>query len=175
MRVTKFCGAAIIVSLAVTCAAARPKKERLPLPSGPALTDAIRQADSALFEPFFEGCDPARLATMLTPDLEFYHDRDGVVATSAKPFVAGYAKSCEARKKPNAWRSRRALVTEGFYVDPVPAYGAIESGTHLFYERQGDGPEKLVGKATFTMLWKFDGGRWKLARVMSYGHKAVEK
>jgi hypothetical protein len=144
------------------------------LPVGQALTDAIRKAEGDMFTLFFDGCNPDRLATMLVPDLEFYHDKSGVAATSAAQFVGDYAKTCEARKKPDAWRSRREVVSESLHVDPVPGYGAIEAGSHLFYERQGDGPEKLVGKAAFTMLWKRDGDTWKLARVMSYGHEAVK-
>lgn len=145
-----------------------------PLPAGPALTQAIRAADARLFGLFFEGCDPEKLSAMLTDDLEFYHDKDGVVATQASAFVAGYAKSCAARKAPTAWRSRRALVIKSLRVDPVPGFGAIEAGTHIFYERQGDRPEKPVGKARFTMLWKLDGNTWKLARVMSFGHEALK-
>jgi Domain of unknown function (DUF4440) len=141
------------------------------LPTGPALAEAVRTADAALFKLFFEGCDPARLTGMVTDDLEFYHDKDGVVATSAAPFVASYAKSCEAKKAPDAWRSRRELVGRSLHVDPVPSYGAIESGVHDFYERRGDGPEKRVGRALFTMLWRLDGTTWKLARVMSFGHR----
>ena len=75
------------------------------LPAGHALTEADRNADAKLFALFFEGCDPTKLRTMLTDDLEFYHDKDGVVATSAPPFIAGYAKNCEARKQSDAWRS----------------------------------------------------------------------
>jgi hypothetical protein len=143
------------------------------IPVGAALTRSITSADSDLFALFFQGCDPARLATLVTDDLEFYHDKAGVVATSGAAFVADYAKSCEARKAPDAWRSRRALVPESLQVDPVPGYGAIEHGEHRFYERKGDGPERLAGIAVFTMLWKLDGGTWKLARVMSFAHRAA--
>jgi Domain of unknown function (DUF4440) len=144
------------------------------LPEGAALTEAIRQADSELFALFFEGCDPAKLRGMVSETLEFYHDKGGVTASSGEEFVAGYAKGCEAKKAPDAWRSRRALVAESLHVDPVPGFGAMEVGEHLFYERQGDGPERLAGRAGFAMVWKLDGGKWKLHRVLSFGHKAAE-
>lgn len=143
------------------------------IPEGAELTRVLTTVDADFFALFFQGCDPARLATLVTDDLEFYHDKAGVVATSGSAFVADYAKQCEARKAPDAWRSRRELVTESLRVDPVPGYGAIEYGEHRFYERKGDGPEKLAGLAVFTMLWKLDGGTWKLARVMSFGHRAA--
>ena len=140
---------------------------------GPDLTRSLAAADADLFAVFFVGCDPARLATMVTDDHEFYHDKAGVVATSGAAFIADYRKNCEARKAPDAWRSRRELVPGSMRVDPVPGYGAIEYGEHRFYERKGDGAERLAGFALFTMLWKLEAGTWKLARVMSYGHRAA--
>lgn len=140
----------------------------------PALRAEVQAADTALFETFFARCEPARLASLVTPDFEMYHDKDGVVATSGEAFVALYAKGCEAKKAPDAWRSRRALLPETLRVDPVPGYGAIEEGDHVFYERQGDGPEKLVGKAHFVQLWKKAPDGWRVARILSYAHQAVQ-
>jgi hypothetical protein len=143
------------------------------VPPQPALTEAIAARDAELFDLFFLGCDPVRLRTMLTPDVEFYHDKDGFVFRNADEFVTGYAKMCEAKKVPDAWRSRRELVAASLAVDPVPGHGAIETGEHVFYERKGDGPEKLVGRARFAMVWKLDGGAWKLSRILSYAHAAA--
>jgi Domain of unknown function (DUF4440) len=144
------------------------------LPNGAALTEAVRAADAKLFTLFFTGCDPEQLSSMVTETLEFYHDKGGLTASSGPDFVGQYAKSCEARKAPDAWRSRRELVTESLQVDPVPGFGAMEVGEHLFYERRGDGPERLVGRAGFAMVWQWTDGIWKLHRVLSFGHKAVQ-
>ena len=143
------------------------------LPAGAELTRSLAAVDSDFFALFFQGCDPTRLTTLVTDDLEFYHDKAGVVAMSGGAFVTDYAKNCEARKAPDAWRSRRELVVESLRVDPVPGYGAIEHGEHRFYERKGDGPERLAGFAVFTMVWKLDATGWKLARVISFGHRAA--
>jgi hypothetical protein len=145
----------------------------VPLPQGAALTEAVRARDAEFFNLAFLGCDPERLRTMLTPDFEMYHDRDGVVARSADPFIADYARSCHERQAPNAWRSRRELVADSLNVHPVPGYGAIEEGVHVFYERRGDGPERLVGRARFTQLWALTPDGWRLARVFSYAHEAL--
>ena len=161
----------MIAQLAFALAAATP----VTVPPQPALTQAIAARDAELFETFFLGCDPARLRSMLAPDVEFYHDKGGFVFHSADEMVAGYAKMCEAKKAPDAWRSRRELVAASLAVDPVPGYGAMEAGEHLFYERQGDGPEKLVGRARFAMVWKLDGADWKLSRILSYGHGPAGK
>ena len=144
------------------------------LPQGEALTAAIRARDAEFFEVFFTGCDAARVAAMLEPDFEMFHDREGVIATSAAPMVEDYARSCEEQKKPDAWRSRRELVAGSLRVEPIPGYGAFEEGDHLFYERKGDGPEKLVGKAHFVHVWRLSPDGWRLARVLSYSHEAVE-
>ncbi|MBJ7416461.1 MAG: nuclear transport factor 2 family protein, partial [Niveispirillum sp.] len=144
------------------------------LPEGPALRAAIEKADKEFFALFFEGCDPVRVAAILTPDFEMYHDKGGEVARSAAPFVAEYKKGCEEKKKPDAWRSRRELVPGTMTLHPIAGIGVIEQGDHVFYERQGDGPEKLVGKARFTQLWRLETDGWKLSRVFSYDHEAVK-
>lgn len=159
--------AAILSALAMSAPAAT-------LPEGPALRTAIEKADAEFFALFFEGCDPGRLATMLTPDFEMYHDKGGEVARAAAPFVAEYKQGCEAKKKPDAWRSRRELVAGTMTLHPIAGVGVIEQGDHVFYERQGDGPEKRVGKARFTQLWRLEPDGWKLSRVFSYDHEAVK-
>jgi hypothetical protein len=158
--------------LAFALAAADP----VALPEGPALTEAVRARDAEFFELAFLGCDPARLRAMLTADFEFYHDRDGVVATGAEAFVADYAGHCAAPQTAESWHSRRELVAASLNVHPVPGYGAIEDGEHLFYEWQGTpaGPPRtagrLVGRARFTQLWRLGPDGWRLARVFSYAH-----
>lgn len=143
------------------------------IPTGAALEEVLAKRDAEFFALFFEGCDPARLRTMVTDDFEFFHDKDGLVAISGDGFIADYAKSCEAKKKPNAWNSRRELTPGTMKVWPAGNYGAFEQGEHTFHERQGQGAYKLVGKAAFTQVWKLDAGTWKLARVFSYAHEAA--
>lgn len=165
----------ISATLAVALlAGAAPARTAPALPRGEALTAAIKARDAEFFELFFTGCDAARVAGMLEPDFEMFHDKGGFIADGAPGFVADYAKSCEERKKPDAWRSRRELVAASLRVEPIPGYGAFEEGDHLFYERRGDGPEKLVGKAHFVHVWRLNPDGWRLARVLSYSHEAVE-
>jgi Domain of unknown function (DUF4440) len=160
----------IALILAAAAQAASPPPPAMPLPPQPALTQAIAARDAEFFELFFQGCDPDRLATMLADDVEMYHDKGGFVIRSAAQMVAEYAKSCEERKRPDAWRSRRELVAASLRVHPVPGHGAIEEGEHLFYERKGDGPEKRVGRARFAQLWVLSPGGWRLSRIFSFDH-----
>ena len=143
------------------------------MPEGSALRASIEARDAELFELFFRGCDPARLRPMLADDIEFYHDKGGFVFRNAEAMVADYAKQCAERAKPDSWRSRRQLVKESLIVDAIPGYGAMEAGDHLFYERKGDDPEKLVGRARFSIVWAWSEGGWKLSRVLSYDHQPV--
>ncbi|WP_292036918.1 MULTISPECIES: nuclear transport factor 2 family protein [unclassified Brevundimonas] len=142
------------------------------IPDEATLTPIIAERDTALFTTMFDRCDPAALADLVTDDLEFYHDRGGLTATRTA-FVADYAKGCEARKAPDAWRSRRELVPGTMKVYAIPGVGAVEEASHLFYERQGDGPETLVGRARFSMLWRLEDGQWRLARAFSIDHAAI--
>lgn len=147
------------------------------IPAQPELTRQIAAADADLFKLFFEGpCDAARLRSFLADDVEFYHDKGGVTARNADQFVADYRQNCKAREDPKAWRSRRELVAGSLHVDPVPGWGAIEAGDHLFYERQGvDGTEKLAGRAKFAMLWVLGSdGKWRLSRVLSFAHAPAQ-
>ncbi|QTC93113.1 nuclear transport factor 2 family protein [Brevundimonas goettingensis] len=143
------------------------------VPAEPALSAAIGDRDAVLFRVMSDDCDPAALSDLVTEDLEFYHDRGGLMA-GRTAFVADYARGCEAKKAPDAFRSRRELVPGSMRVYAIPGSGAVEEGTHLFYERQGDGPEKLVGRARFSMFWKLDAdGQWRLARAFSIDHAAA--
>lgn len=139
------------------------------VPTEPALTKAIAARDAVLFDVMFAQCDPAGLAAAVTDDMEFYHDKGGAMGRDA--FIADYAKSCAAKRAPDAWRSRRELVAETLKVYAIPGFGAVEEGTHLFYERKGDGPERLAGKARFSILWKLGAdGQWRMARTFSIDH-----
>ncbi|MFN3836720.1 MAG: nuclear transport factor 2 family protein [Brevundimonas sp.] len=143
------------------------------MPPDNPLETAVMAADTRLFDLFFEGCDPAGLRAMLTDDFEFFDDRGGLVATDADSFVEQYAGRCRDRSAPDAWRSRREALVDTLAIYPIHDYGAVETGEHVFYERQGDGPETRVGLARFTQMWKQDGTDWKLARVFSYDHSAL--
>ncbi|HVF35896.1 MAG TPA: nuclear transport factor 2 family protein [Candidatus Saccharimonadia bacterium] len=148
---------------------AAPPPAALEIPTGEALKAQIIARDAALFDTLFNRCEPEAMRAMLAPDLEFYHDKDGLIR-GADALVAGYEKNCNERKAPDAWRSRRELVESSVIVSVVPGVGAIESGEHLFYERKGDGDEMLVGRARFAQLWILAPDGWRLSRVFSYDH-----
>ncbi|MEA3051489.1 MAG: hypothetical protein QOG72_392 [Sphingomonadales bacterium] len=143
------------------------------LPEGPLMREQVAARDAELFDILFNRCEPERMRGLIADDIEFYHDRDGGMR-GAEAFIADYARFCAGREAPDAWRSRRELVPETLAVDPVPGLGAIETGEHVFYERQGNGPEHLAGRARFAQLWVLTPTGWRLSRVFSYGHRAAQ-
>jgi hypothetical protein len=143
------------------------------IPDQPVLTQQIEQADAALFKLFFEGpCDSARFRSMITDDVEFYHDKGGFNVRKPEDFVGQFNERCAKLADPTTWRQRRELVRGSLHVDPIPGWGAMEIGDHVFYERKGAGGEwKLVGKASFAMVWVLGAdGKWRVSRVLSYAH-----
>lgn len=161
---------ALLAAAAVQATAAPPP---IAVPPQPELTRQIEQADAELFDlSFNRPCDEAAFRALIADDVEFYHDKEGFNVKSADQFMAIYRRQCGSRADPTASRSRRELVAESLHVDPVPGYGAMEVGDHLFYERQGvNGQEKLVGKAKFAMVWALGSdGKWRLSRVLSFAH-----
>ena len=168
--------------LAVTREAAILRDARLPAgarvhaaaPVRAALVDAITRADGALFDAAFDRCDAAKVRALVTDDLEFHHDRGGLVADSGERFADVIRQQCERRRRGEEPASRRELVPGTLAVYPVGDTGALETGVHRFYERDANGGEKLVGAARFLHVWRNDHGTWRVARVASYDHYGVD-
>ena len=146
--------------------------------AGPAQTQAlhaeIAAADQALFSAFFDRCDLGALATMVTDDLEMFHDKNGYMSKTGKEFLDRSAAICARQKTGDDYRARRELVPGSLKVYPLNNYGAVEIGVHRFYQLLPGKPEKLVEVSQFTHVWKKEAGGWKLARILSYDHRLTE-
>lgn len=171
---------AIVAALCLqACAATAPSTDASGGPrAGPRPTqelhDAIAAKDQALFAAVFDQCDTATLATLVTDDFEFYHDKGGLTARTGTEFVKSIEGMCERQKTGGDYRARREIVPGTLKVYPLANYGAVEVGEHRFYRLFPDKPEKLVEVALFTMVWKKEEGGWKLARVLSYDHRLTD-
>ena len=98
---------------------------------------------------------------LFTDDLEFYHDTGGLqsFADVKSGFGTLFGRNVSIR---------RNLVPGTLRVLPIRNFGAIELGTHQFCHTENG---KLdCGSFEFVQLWKRVGGKWKIARVVSYGH-----
>ena len=76
----------------------------------PELVAALGARDAEFFAAFFDRSDPAAVRAMLTDDMEVFHDKGGLVATSADAFVEDFAGHCEWVKTGEDFLSRRELV-----------------------------------------------------------------
>lgn len=128
------------------------------------LYTTIAALDSAAFGSFNTCADKAQLARhagYFAPDVEFYHDKAGVmwsrdaVIDSTSKHICGKVK--------------RELVPGTLEVFPIKDYGAISRGQHRFCE---NGASRCEGLADFTIVWRLKDGKWEMTRVLSYAHRA---
>ncbi len=127
--------------------------------------------DSLLFDIGFNTCDIKQFENLYTEDFEFYHDKDSISdkARFLKTFQNGI---CSPTRKYNY---RRELINGSTEIYPLykngVLYGAIQMGTHRFYESSTGNAEQAGSFAKFTHLWLLKNKDWKLARSLSYNHQ----
>lgn len=125
------------------------------------LTQAITALDKQLFDAY-NTCNIEKLGTLVADDLEFYHDKTGLMV-GKQPFL-------DAIKKNICGKVTRELVPGSLEVYPLHGYGAVEIGVHRFHH-PGDSD---VGEAKFVTLWQYKDGAWKITRAISYDHGAAK-
>ena len=123
-----------------------------------ALFQTVKALDAKLFDAY-NHCDLETLGSMVSDDLEFYHDQTGLMIGRA-PFLA-------AIKQNICGKVQRTLLEKTLEVYPLKGYGAVEMGIHRFHHLSEPGN---VGDAKFITIWHNDNGVWKVARVISYQH-----
>lgn len=157
-------GLLLAVALLPACTAVRPGIQHPEATSGE-LFGTIAALDAAAFAAFNDCASPGQLekhGSAFATDVEFYHDNGGVTWSRAE-MLANTAKFV-------CGKFRRELVAESLRVFPIKGYGAIAQGQHRFCPIGGS---RCEGMADFTMVWRNDGGRWQITRVLSYGHRPI--
>ena len=130
------------------------------------LYDKIASLDSSFFEAYNK-CDLAKIESFFTDDVEFYHEKRGLI-TTRKSVMEVIAKNlCGDSSN----KVRRELVKGSLQVHPIDNYGAVEMGEHRFYLTQKDQKERLDGIGKFVNLWQKKDGEWRMSRVLSYGFR----
>jgi ketosteroid isomerase-like protein len=132
-------------------------------PAPDALFNTIRSLDTQLFDAY-NHCDLTTLSSMVSDDLEFYHDKTGL-ARGRSTFV-------DAIKNNICGKVTRELVPGTLEVYPIANYGAVEIGVHRFLH---PGHDDEVGEAKFITLWQNKDGAWKITRAISYDHHPLTK
>jgi Domain of unknown function (DUF4440) len=97
-------------------------------------------------------------------DLEFYHDREG---------LTNYQRNIDTFRRHfgEETRVRRELVEGTMEVYPITGYGAVEFCIQRFYTTEKGQAEHLSATSRLVGLWRNEGGKWTLARVISYDHR----
>jgi len=128
-----------------------------------ALFDTVSALDAAVFDSFNNCSSPEQLqkhASYFAPDVEFYHDTGGVTWMRQD--------MCANTEKYACGKFRRELVPGSLRVFPIKDFGAFAQGVHRFCQFEtGD----CEGMADFIIVWRNQGGRWQITRVLSYGHR----
>jgi len=135
-------------------------------PASSALFEQILALDSSLFTAF-NNCEMDKVGLLFTEDLEFFHEKNGLLTTRTS--VIGVMKQNLCSQPGN--KIRRELVKESLQVFEIKGYGAIETGEHRFYLTQKGQPETLDGIGRFVHLWQNKDGVWRISRVMSFGFR----
>jgi hypothetical protein len=121
------------------------------------LTATISRLDAELFGAY-NNCDLQKFGSFFPEHLEFYHDQTGGGPMTREQLVT-------AMKQNICGKVHRAVVS--IEVFPMKNYGALETGVHRFSH---PGIDTDQGDAKFAQLWKYEGGRWWMTVVISYGH-----
>ncbi|MEZ4779081.1 MAG: nuclear transport factor 2 family protein [Flavobacteriaceae bacterium] len=135
------------------------------------LFKTLKAKDSLLFDRAFNACESEYLEQLISEDFEFYHDQGGITVGKESFLKVMKNGICNPT---NTTKSRRELETKSLKVFPLynngKLYGAIQMGTHRFFEKTGNSPERAGSTAAFTHLWILENEAWKLSRVLSYNH-----
>ncbi len=124
------------------------------------LTETIKTMDDVVFDAF-NNRDVKKFKTLFTEDLEFYHDKDGLVS---------YPQLMESLQSLASENSdlKRELLSESLEVYPLKEYGAMQIGRHEFCHTENG--QSDCGKFKFVHIWQNTDDGWKISRVISYDH-----
>lgn len=135
------------------------------------LYKTIISKDSLLFNVGFNTCDISQFENLLSNNLEFLHDKDGI--SDKKEFL--YNLKNGLCSSPDKYQSRRELIKNSTEIYPLykndTIYGAIQNGAHRFYETIAGKEENFASSAKFSNVWLLENGQWKLTKSLSFDHQ----
>jgi hypothetical protein len=130
---------------------------------------AVLTKDSTFWQ-HYNSCNIDDMRTFFTDDIEFYHDKGGVI-NGLDNFLSVSKKNLCGDDN---FRLRRDVVAGSVKIFPMKdgekLYGAVLSGQHVFYVLEKGKEPRPDGLARFTHLWLKAESGWKMSRVLSYDH-----
>ena len=126
------------------------------VPQSKELYNAIIHMDSVYFNAY-NSCDMETQAHIYADNIEFYHDKGGLM-TSKQELL-------DAIKKNICGKVTRQLVPGSIEVYPIAGFGAVEIGLHRFINHaEGDSRSK---PDKFVVVWQHKDDQWLITRVIS--------
>lgn len=148
----------LLVVITLSCSTTKhPWQLQVPTykPESQELYDSIVHVDS-VWADSYNNCKLEVQDLLISDNLEFYHDRNGIM-TSKTALI-------EALKNYICGKVTRELLEGSIEVYPIPNYGAVEMGYHRFHNKI----EKTMSNfARFVHIWHRENGQWKMTRVVS--------
>jgi hypothetical protein len=155
----------VVLSLLSACASQQQSASVQSLETSGPLFDTVSALDTEVFKAFNTCAIPGQLqkhADYFSADVEFYHDTGGVT-WNRKEMLANTEKYV-------CGNFRRELLPGSLRVYPIKDFGAIAQGAHKFCQFKSGSCE---GAAEFLIIWRNEGGKWSITRVLSYGHRQI--
>lgn len=116
----------------------------------------VIKLDSIFFDAY-NNCNIAKQEEFYSDSIEFYHDKGGLM-TSKKQLI-------EDTQKYICGKVKRELVKGSVEVSPIPGYGAVELGSHMFHNNQEK--DHIAVPSKFIIIWRNKDGKWTITRVIS--------
>ena len=126
------------------------------IPADQKLFDEIMAMDKEFFDAY-NSCDLDKQASIYSDDIEFYHDKGGLM-TLKKDIIEGTERNI-------CGKVTRELINGSVEVYPINNYGAVQIGFHKFHNNQEPEAESVPSK--FIIMWYNDNGHWKISKVVS--------
>jgi len=126
------------------------------IPVDQELYNTIVALDKRFFKAY-NTCDMETQAELISEDIEFFHDKGGL-ATSKTQII-------ESLKNNICGKVTRTLIKGTIEVYPIAGYGAVQMGTHKFFNNQEPNAKSIPSK--FITIWKNDNGNWTMTRIVS--------
>ncbi len=136
-------------------------------------TETIARHDATIFEAAFRTCDGEALRRVMADDLEFYHDKYGIIASSLDEFLDGTLPDCERRRSGEQPYLERRIGPGSMVVRRIGNDAVMQTGSHSFWLREPGQDIRKVETGLFTHIWVKTDGDYKIKRVISYDHANV--
>lgn len=120
------------------------------------LYEEVLKMDSIYFNAY-NTCDIKTQASLYDDNIEFFHDRGGLMTNKKELLKALEENICN--------KVTRILIKGSVEVYPIKNYGAIQIGYHKFYNKLEPNAKSIPSK--FVVVWKKEKESWKITKVIS--------